>query len=127
MPTQITIPVLDDAEAWIRENFHDLFTDSVCSVLPDNVVNLDGKTRWTDSYDDAEVPEKMLGMEDYIKGLSLLFNQIGRKWKDEKGNDRGLFVGGITNPHDLLDPGCWDAEVVDAYFQLCYYGDVIYG
>lgn len=124
MPTTITIPVLDDAEKWIRDNFHDLMTDTVCSVLPDHKVDLDGGTRWTDSEEDSD---KTLYMADYVKGLNFLFNQIGRKWKDEKGHDRGLFVGGITNPHDLLDPCNWDAEVVDAYFQLCYHGEVIYG
>lgn len=124
MPTAITVPILDDAEKWLRENFHDLTTDRVCTILPDHKVDLDGKSRWTDSEDGSE---KFLDMNDYVKGLTLLFNQIGRKWVDGKGNQRGLFVGGITNPADLLDPCNWDAEVTDAFFQLCYYGEVIYG
>ena len=124
MPTPIVVPILDDAEKWLRENFHDLTTDSVCTILPDHKVDLDGWTRWTDSEEDSE---KTLKMEDYVKGLTLLFNQIGRKWVDEKGNQHGLFVGGITNPADLLDPCNWDAEVTDAFFQLCYHGEVIYG
>jgi hypothetical protein len=41
--------------------------------------------------------------------------------------NKKLFVGCIQNPMDLTDVSNWDAEVVDAYFQLLYHGEVIYG
>lgn len=114
MPTPIIIPILDDSEKWLRENINDLPTDSVCSVLPQDNISFDGKTIWADSEDGSK---KTLEMTDYIKGLNLLFNQIGRS----------LFVGGLKSPHDLIDPCNWDPEVTDSFFQLCYHGEVIYG
>lgn len=112
---QITAVLFDDAEAWLRENVNDLSMDSIQAVHPRQTINLDGLTKYRDS---EENTTKLCSLDDHIKGLRLLCEQIGNK---------KLFVGGLKNPADLLDAGNWDVEVADAFFQLVYHGEVIYG
>jgi len=56
-------------------------------------------------------------MADYVDALRLLVEQIGVT----------LFVGGLKSTVQLLDLGNWDAEVVDAFYQLVYRKEIIYG
>lgn len=112
--TAISCKIFDDAEAWIRENVPDMAADSVACVYPITEFNAE----WVRSYrDDEDDERKACTMADHVKALQLLCEQIGRT----------LFVGGIKSPVDLIDAGNWDAEAVDAYWQLVYRGEVIYG
>jgi len=117
MATQITAAIFPNAEQWLTENMKDMGPDSITTVLPALHLSLKGKTLWKDYSEEATIPKKYLTMTDYVKGLQLLSDQIGRT----------LFVGCLKSPIELIDPGNWDAEVVDAFYQLCYYGEVIYG
>jgi len=108
--------IFPDAEAWLKENFRDLTPDNICPIVRETRWKFDGETLFTD-YEDESHPQKNLTMADFVKALDLLSQQLGRT----------LFVGGLKNPVDLVDPCNWDAEVVDALYQLAFYGEVIYG
>ena len=92
----------------------DMTTDNISAVFPIGKINFEGETPWTDF---EEQKHKSLTMTDYVKALELLCQQVGKT----------LFVGGIKSPSDLIDAGNWDAEVVDAFYQLAFHGEVIYG
>lgn len=111
--TAITTVLFPDAEAWLKENMENMPQDNVCSI-GHNKLKLDGKTHFFDGEDESD---KSLEMSDFVKALQLLCDQIGKT----------LFVGCLTNPHDLLDLCNWDPEVTDAFYQLAYHGEVIYG
>ncbi len=115
MATKITGPIFEDAEKWLLENMPGLLVDSVCSIYRANYDEKSGLCRYRDT--EANDKEVVCTLRDHVKGLKLLCRQIGKT----------LFVGGIHSPTDLVDPGNWDAEVVDAFRQLCFYGEVIYG
>lgn len=112
--TPITLTIFPDAETWLITNADDLATDRVAAVYPTSSFHPRGLTH----YRDQETGKKYrCNMEAHVKALQLLCEQIGRT----------LFVGGIKSPYDLTDPGSWDVEVVDAYFQLVCLGEVVYG
>lgn len=120
----IRLTVFPDPVQWLVENIDDFCWDRVSSVYPiDIIVEGGGELKPTKFVDrDGETGEqipipKTIGQDEMVKALKLLTEQIGRT----------LFVGCIKNPFELTDPCNWDAEVVDAYWQLCYYGEVIYG
>jgi hypothetical protein len=121
-PRPIVMTIFPDPEAWLREHLRYLESDGVCCVYPIRR-DADGvPTRYIDEeYDDENEShpdkERDRDMADHIRALQLLCEQIGRT----------LFVGGLKSPFDLLDAGNWDAEVVDAYWQLVYRREVIYG
>lgn len=113
--TAITLTIFPDAEKWLRDNLEQyIATDRVACVVPAGELNLDGLTRYTDMETDLDYDRDM---EAHVRGLQLLCEQVGRT----------LFVGGIGSPYALLDPGNWDVEVADAYFQLVALGEVVYG
>jgi len=114
MATEIKATIFKDAETWITENMPYLVADNVCSISR-TVFSPLGLTKYKD-YETGEV--KMLSMQDHVNGLRLLCEEIDNK---------KLFVGGLKNAIELIDAGNWDAEVVDAYRQMCFYGKVIYG
>ena len=111
----ITAQIIPDAEAWLRENIRDLTADSVCSIHPVDEINLDAETTYIDRVDDST---KTATMQDHVNALQKLADLIGAKQ---------LFVGELKSPTDLIDPCNWDAEVVDAFRQLVFHGEVIYG
>lgn len=113
--TQIIAPIFEDAEAWIKENRPDMYVDGVAVVYPVSKFRPDSVTSYRD---EEENSQKALTMADHVRGLKQLVDLISNK---------KLFVGGITNPMDLTDGCNWDVEVVDAYYQLVYHGEVIYG
>ena len=113
--TQILAPIFEDAEAWIKDNRPDMYIDGVAAVYPVSKFRPDSVTSYRD---EEENSQKALTMTDHVKGLEKLVELISNK---------ELFVGGIENPLDLIDAGNWDVEVVDAYYQLVYHGEVIYG
>lgn len=123
MATKIQTTLFEDAEAWITENMPNMAVDAVASVYPVEPINaetLKGSIRFADDNDSGDPKDytvKDLTMPDFVKGLQLLCDQIGVS----------LFVGEIKSPRQLEDAGNWDVEVVDAYFQLCMNGKVIYG
>lgn len=118
--------IFEDAESWIKDNLRNLATDSICSIYF-NKIDLDNFSIMVDSNGNEDDREKVISLNDMVEGLRLLATQIGKTWTDATGQKRGLFVGGLTKPHQLVDPCNWDAEVVDAFFQLIFYRDVIYG
>lgn len=117
----IAITVFEDAEKWIRENVPDLAWDNVAAVHPSfgprGRFEFDNRDAVATFVDDEDGSVRDVPFDDLVKGLRLLCETIGRT----------LFVGGIKTPHALTDPGAWDVEVVDAYWQLVYRGEVIYG
>lgn len=112
--TTITLTVFPDAEAWIRENVPDFGGDRVCAVRPTSPFNPDGLTAYEDI---EEGTAKECTFADHVTALQKLCEMVGVN----------LFVGGVKSPLELVDPGNWDVEVVDAYWQLVYRGEVLYG
>jgi hypothetical protein len=123
--TSITVTIFEDAEAWLRENIEDINTDNVAAVYPIERVNLDGETKMVDVEEqdgvdedgDPKPLEKIVTKADWLRGLQQLCEQVGKT----------LFVGCLKGPYELQDAGNWDAEVADAYYQLVFRGEVIYG
>ena len=131
-PLPISIVIFEDADKWLRENLPDMHADSISSVYPLTRFYPDGHTPYVDreelteeQYEAIQSGDswagisaiKQLDMRDHLRALLLLTEQVGDT----------LFVGGLKSPKDLVDAGNWDVEVVDAYYQLVYYGKVIYG
>ena len=132
-PVPVSVVVFEDADKWLRENLPDMHADSVSCVYPLTRFYPDGATPYVDreeltedQYDrlcsgerdwDGITAIKWMKMDDHIRALLLLSEQVGDT----------LFVGCLKGPYELRDPGNWDAEVVDAFYQLVYYGKVIYG
>jgi hypothetical protein len=123
--TPIAVMIFEDAETWLRENVEYMWVDSVCAVYPKEDINLDGETEMvdveeTDGEDENGEPKplsKKVKMEDWVRGLQQLCEQVGKT----------LWVGCLRGPYQLTDFGNWDVEVTDAYFQLVFRGEVIYG
>lgn len=119
MATKIQATLFEDAEAFLRGEV----SGFISTLSMDNVTSFryrsgNLKTMTFDLEDIEEGTKKTLDMGDLVKALQLLTDQIGVK----------VFVGGQGfGPRDLQDPGNWDVEVVDAFFQLAYHGEVIYG
>jgi hypothetical protein len=110
----ITITVFADPDGWLRKNLWDFTWDGVAPVVPYGPW-LAGQTM---QYRDTEEGStKDCTWADHLTALRLLCEQIGQT----------LHVGGLKSAIQLTDPGNWDAEVVDAFFQLVYRGEVIYG
>jgi hypothetical protein len=100
---------------WLRKELPDMLVDNISVVYPVESINVDGATRFRDDEEDAS---KYLDMSHYVRALRQLVELVdGKK----------LFVGGVTGSADLVDAGNWDVEVVDAFYQLAYHGEVIYG
>lgn len=118
--SQIVLPVFEDAEAFLRAEMDNLLAtlemDHVGTIKPQNMaVNLDRFTTYEDREDGST---KDCNLQDHIEALDLLCEKIGNK---------KLFVGGIKSPLELTDTCNWDVEVVDAYFQLVFFKEIVYG
>lgn len=113
--TTINAPIFTDAEAWIKENRPDMFVDGLAAVYPTTKFGPDGFTAY---YDEEEDRTELKTLADHVEALQKLVNLV---------SEGKLWVGGIKNPFELADPCNWDVEVVDAYFQLLFHGEVIYG
>jgi hypothetical protein len=114
--TVIVAPIFEDAEAWLKDALPDMYVDGISPVYR---TKLDKET-FTGIYADEEEDgvRKEITLEHHVEGLKKLVELVANK---------KLFVGGVRNPMDLVDMCNWDVEVVDAYFQLLYHGEVIYG
>lgn len=111
----VTVTIFPDADKWLRENLADMTFDNVAAVVPtDSPLNLGGDNEYKDHEDGTT---KMCSWDDHLKALDLLAQKIGKT----------LFVGGLKSPTELADAGNWDVEVVDAFYQLVYRQEVIYG
>lgn len=111
----ISVTVFEDADKWLRDNLGDMTWDSVAAVVPtDSPLNLGGENEYEDREDGTK---KMCSWDDHLKALDLLAQKIGKT----------LFFGVLKSPTELADPCNWDVEVVDAFYQLVYRQDVIYG
>lgn len=114
MSQQIAITVFENPDLWLRENLGSMEGDGVCPVLPYSGINLGGDMEYEDI---EEGSRKTCSWADHLDALRLLSEQIGKT----------LFVGGLNAALELTDLGNWDSEVVDAYWQLVYHKQVIYG
>lgn len=112
---EIKATIFTDAEAWLRENLDDFTSDGFSVVRRATRYTEEWEAVFVDLEEDTEMP---IPFSTHVEALEQLVNLI---------NDKKLFVGGIKNPVDLTDAGNWDSEVVDAYYQLLYHGEVIYG
>ena len=120
MSKAIQVVVFPDPERWLRENGPALTGDNICAVRPKGPFNPDGLTTYVDTSDERpnlDISEKKCTLADHVTALQKLCEQVAVT----------LFVGGVKSPLELCDPGNWDVEVVDAYWQLLFYGEVIYG
>ncbi len=113
--TQINATIFSDAEGWLVENLPDMSVDGTSCVYPTHNWIFDGRTKMVDSY---EGKTKMVDMLDLVTALQKLAELIDAK---------KLFVGCLKSATELVDPCNWDVEVVDAFYQLAFYGEVIYG
>lgn len=114
--SKITITIFEDAEAWLKENSKYMHVDNVSSVRRASPYDPDGITKYSDMEDD-DTGTKGFSVAQHVAALQMLCEKIGRT----------LFVGCIKNPYDLTDFANWDVEVTDAFWQLVYHGEVIYG
>lgn len=115
--TQIKAVIFENAEEWLKEQLSGgyIATDRIAAVYPVKGVDENFGVTY---YDSEEGVEKYVPFEKHVEALVKLVDLVSNK---------KLFVGGITNPIDLTDTGNWDVEVSDAFFQLCFHGEVIYG
>lgn len=129
-PISITTTVIPDAVAWLRENLADYSLDGVSAIRPAAPKNLpetpripEQITAMLDSggtvlyYDREEGRWFRADLSAHVTALQKLCDQIGQT----------LFVGGLKSPAEVAEPGNWDVEVWDAFFQLVTHGEVIYG
>jgi hypothetical protein len=116
--TKITATIFEDAEAWLCENVAYMSVDNVSSVYPTTNFNPTGLTKFIDDYENDIPVVKEFTIVGYVEALKKLCKLI---------DDKKLFVGGVKSAQDLTDAGNWDVEVVDAFYQLIYHGEVIYG
>lgn len=113
-PIAITAEIITDAEAWLAENVNDLFADNVAVVHRMNKYNAKTGANYQD-YEEEET--KHASVADHVRALTELCGMVTKT----------IHLSGINTPHDLTDPGNWDAEVVDVFNQLIFHGKVIYG
>lgn len=114
--TQISTAIIDDAEKWLKENIRDFSLDNFCAVYP-KTINEDFSINLCDEEEDDKC--KIITLAEQVEALCELVNRLtsGR-----------LFVGGFSRSAvGIDDTSNWDVEVWDAFFQLCYHKDVIYG
>jgi hypothetical protein len=115
--TQITATIFPNAEEWLKENLRDFAVDGIAAVYPYPTYKFNADFGRT-YFDEEEDKLKYATLNDHVAALKLLCELVDQK---------KLFVGGVTNAQELTDGCNWDVEVVDAYFQLIYHGEVIYG
>lgn len=114
----ITATIFPDPLGWLRENANDFWPDSVSS-MDRTQINWDEPTVCELRDEEEELTDpKSLTADDLVAALAKLCELV---------NERKLFVGGVRSAHDLRDGGNWDCEVVDAFWQIAYHGEVIYG
>lgn len=117
MPTKIQATLFEDAEAFLREEIDGFIStlgmDHVTSFRLRHYSIQDMMFEIEDTEDGTT---KQLTLEDLIKALQLLCDGLGVN-----------FHYSLLKPTDLKDPGNWDVEIVDAFFQLAFFGEVIYG
>lgn len=112
--TQVNVAVFQCAEKWLLENINDMTIDGTTTVRPVEFYKSSKTWRVEDKEEEIEA---VLTLNDLVAGLQLLAEQVGDT----------LHVGGIESPKMLTDGGNWDVEVTDAFWQLAFYGEVIYG
>jgi len=113
--TKIEVTVFINAEQWLIKCVNDMGIDSVSAVHRLTEFKADGGAMYEDT---EESTTKRIDLITHVKALRNLCQLV---------EDRKLFVGGITCAQELTDLCNWDVEVVDAFYQLAYHGEVIYG
>lgn len=113
----ITAVIFEDPEAWLREHVDDMTVDNVASVHRLTKFHPDGLTKYRD-FDAEGQPVVERTMEDHINALWELCRLI---------DQQKLHVGCLRSASQLVDPCNWDVEVYDAFYQLVFRMEVIYG
>lgn len=119
----ITAVIFADPLAWLHEERDALLAvnyDGASSmVVEEGLRDDDFEKAVVCSLGDAEEGiDKAVTADDLISALRTLCELV----------DAGkLHVGGVRSARDLTDACNWDAEVVDAFWQIVYHGEVIYG
>lgn len=114
-PDLETKPDREWVEQWLRDNIDVLSSDDLCVVYPiGSRTSLDEGITY---FDEEERSGRKCSLEDHIQAWQMLSNRIGKT----------VFVGGLTSAKELEDPGNWDGEVVDVFWQLVYRRDIRYG
>lgn len=99
-----------------------LFKEVVQS-LPEYSISLqctkyDYKNSRFEFYDSEDGKEYLMNVYNGLLGIQMLIHAI---------LDKKLFFAGCSTLEEILDPCCWDTDVVDALIQLSLFGEVIYG
>lgn len=110
----IILTIFENPEIWLKKNLPATESTCIFGVIRTSKVDLERTTHYQDVEEGGSFG---CNLADHVKALQLLCEKIGRT----------LFVGGLKSPFELTDPGNWDVEVVDAYYQLVVYGEVLYG
>lgn len=110
---EIKAVIIENAEEWLKENMRYFSTDNVSAIYCEKIHS----DLSIDLYDEEEDETKTFNMAQQVQALQKLADDLGKK----------IWVGGLKNGMDLADAGNWDVEVVDAFYQYIYHGELIYG
>lgn len=110
----IVAVLFKDPQAFILHEVADMEVDNFCAVHPRGRMTEDGRVY----FDEEESVSKHCSMDEHVEALRKMVQLI---------DNQELFVGGIKCSLELTDPCNWDVEVFDAFNQLVYHGEVIYG
>ena len=113
--TQINATIIPDAEAFLLENMPDMEVDRHCAITRSMYGTKAGAATY---FDEEENAYKNVTLTEHVVALQKMAELIDAK---------KLYVGCLDSASELADMANWDVEVVDAFFQLAYHGEVIYG
>lgn len=114
-PEPIQSVVFPDPEKFIHDEVLTFDVDNVSACYPNGGFSNNGLLTIEDQHEGKSKLVTITGLVTALKQLCELID--GQK----------LFVGELKSAQELADPCNWDAEVVDAFWQLAYHGEVIYG
>jgi len=118
MPTKIKVTLFENAEQWIKDEIENIISISSSDSVTSFRYRSGDLNKMEFGFDDTEDgTRKVLRLPDLVKALQLLCDQIAVT----------VEVGMIKSPRELTDTCNWDVEVADAFLQLAYHGEVIYG
>lgn len=91
--------------------------------LPEHSISLqctkyDYKNCRFEFFDSEDGKEYLMNIHNGLLGIQMLIHAI---------LDKKLFFTGCGTLDEVLDPCCWDANVVDALIQFSLFSEVIYG
>lgn len=120
-PRAISAVIFSDPYKWLKDEAEYIcHLDGISSMDVSGDPDMDAAVAVTvfDECDESQTAGKGATPDELVDALRKMCELIdGKK----------LFVGGLTSSHELTDTGNWDVEVTDAYWQIVYHGEVIYG